>query len=87
MAQDRVRAFVHGAQQLTRGPDHQAGIEARFPGHLTRRAQNPFLRVRIRTVAPAYTGCKQRLAHLNETRARQRLQEQPKGACKCNHPL
>ena len=40
MAQDRVRAFVHGAQQLTRGPDHQAGIEARFPGHLTRRAQN-----------------------------------------------
>ena len=54
MAQDRVRAFVHGAQQLTRGPDHQAGIEARFPGHLTRRAQNgttqfdDFLRVRIR---------------------------------------
>lgn len=40
MAQDRVRAFVHGAQQLTRGPDHQAGIEARFPGHLTRRGQN-----------------------------------------------
>jgi hypothetical protein len=25
---------------LTRGPDHQAGIEARFPGHLTRRGQN-----------------------------------------------
>jgi hypothetical protein len=41
----------------------------------------------FRRLHRAYIGCKQRLAHLIETRARQRLQEQPKGACKCNHPL
>jgi hypothetical protein len=41
----------------------------------------------FRRLHRAYIGCRQKLAHLIETRARQRLQEQPKGACKCNHPL
>ena len=41
----------------------------------------------FRRLHRAYIGCKQRLAHLIETRARQRLQEQAKGACKCNHPF
>ena len=35
------------------------------------------------TVAPGVYRLQARLAHLIETRARQRLQEEPTGACKC----